>query len=485
MNCYILVQNQILMNKFFSLVILLFCQLTITGQNKLSFQQIRAINNLFEDWNSQEEAGLAIGIIQNQELLFAKGYGMSDLEHQIPFEVTTVADIGSVAKQFTCFGIVLLEQEGKLSFDDDIKKFLSYVPDFGSPITVRHLIHHTSGLREIYTSLYIAGHQDGDLIRQRDVIQLVKHQQELNFPPGEEFLYCNTSYALLAEIIEAVSGQSYEDFLSARIFKPLGMQNTYVMDRQGKIFPNCAESYAKIRSTFIKKYDNCSMYGQGGIYSTIQDMLRWLANYEDPKVGGAAAISQMLQHGILNSGDTLTYAFGLYDKKDEGIRRIYHGGASAGYRSTINWLPEQELGFILMSNRSDFNREKSAQKIIEILLANELKPEPKISNGNKTKTQEVSPPIIEENTTNLQSFEGTYFSEELKTTYTLFVQNGTLKAEHFRLGTFWLSPKTSAKDFFSSRIGEIRFERDEKKAVNAFRVSMDRVRGIKFKKINW
>lgn len=452
------------------------------AQEFLTEGQIEAIDDIFSEWDKTDQPGLAIGIVKNEKLIFSKGYGMANLEHNISFSPNTIADLGSVAKQITDFAIVLLAQQGKLSLDDEISKHLDYVPDFGHPITIRHLVHHTSGLREIYTALYLAGRQNGDLIRQEDVVQLIKNQRELNFKPGDDFLYCNTSYALLAEIIGEVSGTSYESFLQENIFLPLGMNKTYIMDKQGELFPNCADSYARRRGEFVKVYDNCTMVGQGGIYSSLADMAKWLANYQNPKIGGAQAINQMISQGILNNGDTLDYAFGLYNERYKGTQRIFHSGSSAGYRSNLHWLPEFQLGFILLSNRSDLGGAKKAEQLIEILVGDQLDQRLMDSNGEKEESGPITPEMSMEE---LKSLQGQYYSPELQTVYTIVFENESLKAKHFKLGTINLSPKTAAKDFFSSRIGEVRFERNEKEEATAFRVSMDRVRDVKFEKVDF
>jgi len=337
-------------------------------------------------------------------------------------------------------------------------------------------------LREIYTALYIAGRQSGDLLRQDDVINFVKKQSALNFAPGEEFLYCNTAYVLLSEIIEKVSGKSYADFLKEKIFDPLGMENTYVMDRSGKIFPNCSNSYSGSKNTFFNEYDNCSMYGQGGIYSTVEDMMKWLGNFESPRVGSAATISRMQERGILNNGDTLEYAFGVYCDSYRRLKRVSHGGASAGYRSTLSWFPDQDLGFIIMSNGSDFNRKKAANRITNILLADQFKDDD-YGPRRRHSAQPINNKQAVAIQNDFQSLEGTYYSDELETFYTIRYENDLVRAEHFRLGRFILFPKAAARDFFSSKVGESIFERNHLDEVTGLKVTMDRVRDLQFRRV--
>lgn len=437
------------------------------------------IDDLYSKWNRGEQPGCAIGVIKDGAVVFAEGYGLANLEHRIPFTPETISDIGSVAKQITDFGIVLLLQEGKLKLTDDIRKYLPEVPDFGQVIEVQHLIHHTSGLREIYETEAIRGNRGGDAIFQEDVLRLVERQQELNFPPGDQYMYCNTAYALLAEIIERVSETKFEDWMQQRIFEPLGMTDTRIMDVQGEIFPNTADSYYYRRSdnTYTKAFDNSTIRGQGGVYTSLNDMLSWMKNLMDPKLGGKEAMEQMTSCGILNNGDTLDYAFGLTVEDYRDMPSIWHSGSSAGYRSLLYIFPEHDLGIMIKNNSPEVPVLGLLKVVTEHFMGDELGEMPPKSQ------RQVPAEVISLPAEGLKSFAGKYFSPELETYYELYVAEGKLMARNFRQGAFELKPV--GKDSFEGSRGyfrNIRFERSEEGEINGLRVSNGRVLNLLFVK---
>ncbi len=449
----------------------------LVGQKKLSKDQIQQIDAIFSEWNNEDNPGAGVGIVKDGQLIFSKGYGMASLQHKIPFGPNTVADLGSVAKQFTSFAIALLAEEGKLSLDDDIRKYYPEISDFGHKITIRHLVHHTSGLREIYGVFTLQG-WSGPGVRQEDIFHLLRQQKELNFKPGDQYLYCNTSYALLGAIIEKVSGQSFEDFFQSRIFKPLGMNHTYIMDHLGEIFQNGADSYMPTDRGFVESYDNSSMFGQGGFYSNIEDMSKWLANFQEPKVGNKNVMEQILETGKLNSEEELTYAFGLRVGKYRGVKVVEHSGSSAGFRTWMRWCPEQQIGIIIQTNRSDAGQLQAIDKITDILLSDQLGPVPN-SSQNNSKEEVVS--NQEYSSEQLNKFVGTYYSPEIEMVYTFYFDEKEkgLFVKRFRSGSSLLSPSPE-KDFFSTPGMRFKFERDDTGRVISFRVSNGRILNMKF-----
>jgi CubicO group peptidase (beta-lactamase class C family) len=300
--------------------------------------------------------GTVIGVVRDGELVFAGAYGLANIEHGVPMRRETVLDIGSVAKQFTAFAVALLADQGKLSLDEDIRTYLPAVPDFGSTITVRHLVHHMSGLREIYNAKALAGWQPGDGISQGDAQHLTSRMRQLNFEPGSEYLYCNTGYMLLADIVAEASGMTFPEFMEENVFEPVGMTSTTIMSRLGQSIPGAAESYGPEGDDgFVRIFDNSSLFGAGGIYTTVDDLARWMANLGTEAVGGEAVQEQIRERGVLNDGDTLSYAFGLTLGERRGLRTISHGGSSAGYRASFTYLPELDGGVITMSNHAAFD----------------------------------------------------------------------------------------------------------------------------------
>jgi len=265
----------------------------------------RSIDELFDKWNKSDSPGCALVVIKEGKVIYERGYGCANLEYGIPITPSSVFYIASVSKQFTAMSVLLLVQEGKLSLDDDLRKYLAEIPDFGRVITLRHLIHHTSGLRDYEELLAMAGWRMDDVLTREHMLNIVSHQKELNFRPGDEYQYCNTGYCLLAEIVARVSGQSFREFTHANIFEPLGMTNTHFHDDHESIVRNRAYSYRPDGSKSSKNaFNNASVVGGGGMYSTVEDLAKWVGNFDHGRVGGPEVLKQMHERGVLNNGNT-------------------------------------------------------------------------------------------------------------------------------------------------------------------------------------
>ena len=325
-------------------------------------------------FDDERSPGAAVAVVQGGAVVFARGYGSSNLEYGVPITTETVFYIGSVGKQFTAFAIALLADQGRLSLDEEIHTFL---PELGvdQPVTVRQLLHHTSGLRDSFGLLGLAGGRDGDLVTQEIVRDLILRQRGLNFEPGTEFSYSNSNYILLAEIVERVTGDSFRSWMRENVFEPLGMNHTFVGDDHREIIPGRAASYAPEGGGYAKEVRPFSAYGAGGIYSTVGDLAHWLRNFRTAEVGGSAVARQMRERGILANGDTLGYALALFVDEHRGLQRIQHGGALAGYRSFIAYYPEIDAGVVTMGNVSSFNSGGVADNIAEAFFEDAFEPE--------------------------------------------------------------------------------------------------------------
>jgi CubicO group peptidase (beta-lactamase class C family) len=322
------------------------------------------VDALFAEWAKPDSPGCAVAVVRGGRVLYAKGYGMADLEHNVPITPRTVFYVGSVSKQFTAYAVVQLAEQGKLSLDDEARKYLPELHDFGKPVTIRHLIHHTSGLRDYFELLKLAGTREGDLITQKDLLGIIWKQRELNFPPGERHQYSNSNYALLATIVERVAGEPLRDWMAHNVFAPLGMQQTLVCDDHQRIIKDRAWSYRSDPGTmgaFKTVVFPYSGYGAGGIYSTVEDLARWMSNLAKPRAGDERVIRQMLERGRLNSGEKIKYAFALFVDEHRGLKRIGHTGSLAGYRAYVGLFPDQDLGVIVLSNLASFPPGKAMQ----------------------------------------------------------------------------------------------------------------------------
>lgn len=341
------------------------------------------VDSLFAEWNKPGMPGAAVGVVHKGKLVYAKGFGEADLETGAKITPETIFHVASVSKQFTAYGIVLLAQEGKLSLDDDIRKHIPEIPDFGKTITIRHLIHHTSGLRDQWNLLVMAGWQLDDVITKQHVLNLVTRQKELNFEPGSAFTYCNTGYTLLAEIGSRVTKQPFAYWMQRNVFKTLGMSNTQFYDNQEGIVKGRAYSFHRTPGTFgptmfsksILSYGNV---GATSLFTTINDMAKWVDNFRAPQA--QAVMKQMLERGRLTKGDTLPYAFGLMHGTYKGLAYYGHDGADAGFRSSLLYFPKEEYGFIVLSNQAEFNPPKKNLEMADLYLKSfirEEKPAPK------------------------------------------------------------------------------------------------------------
>ena len=350
-----------------NLLLLIFIPVFLPAQ-QLPDSIKQKIDNIFRSFTSTSP-GCAVAVIRNGEPIFEKGYGMANLEYSIPITPQTVFHIASESKQYVAFCMLLLEKEGKLSIDDDIRKHLDYVPDLGHKITIRQLIHHTSGLRDQWQLLANAGWQLDDVITQEHVVKLISKQHALNFKPGEEHLYCNTGYTLMAEIVKKVSGLTLRQYTDKFIFQPLGMKNTHFNDNYQELVRNRAYSYTLSGPRgFQHAVLSYSIVGATSLLTTVQDELKWLHNYETGQVGGKDLIEKMYQVGVLNDGRKLNYAFALVIDKFKGWQQIGHGGGDAGFRTYACRFPEKNLGIVVFSNSGMVNPGGLAQQVAGLFI---------------------------------------------------------------------------------------------------------------------
>ncbi len=340
-------------------------------------------------YDKPDSPGCALGVIKDGKLVYARGYGMGNLEHNIPNGSKMVYDIGSTSKQFAAASVLLLAQQGKLSLDDDARKHIPELPAYQKPITIRHLLHHTSGLRDYLTLFSIAGINFDDTTTEKDALDIIIRQKGLNFTPGDEWLYSNSGYFLLSIIIKRASGKSLAEFAKENIFDPLGMNQTLILDNHKRIVPMRATGYSpRARGGFQIEMSNFEQTGDGAVQTSIEDLSRWDQNFYDPKVGGKAFLEQMHVVGALNNGDQHDYAAGLMISVYKGLRRVSHGGSWAGYRAELARFPDQKFSVACLCNLGVANPSSLAMKVADIYLAEPIKAvEAKITNevGSKAR----------------------------------------------------------------------------------------------------
>jgi len=387
---------------------------------QIGVDQRAKIDSLFLQWDSENSPGATIGIVQGGKLIYTKGYGMGNLDYKIPLSDDSKFYIASTSKQFTAACIALLSIEGKISLDDEIQKYIPELPRYEDKITVRNLIHHTSGLRDYLGLMYLSGKSFEDYFTINDGIKLLTKQMATNFKPGDEYLYSNSGYILLAEIVNRVSGMTIRKYADKNIFQPLGMTNTFFNDDHSQITENRVISYRKQSDTLKRFVQNFDALGDGNLITTINDIYLWDQNFYHNKVGGKEFVDLILTRGTLNNGDTLQYAFGLGHGMYRGLKTVSHGGAFLGFRTQYIRFPEQNFSVIVFSNVSDFNPTAKAYQIANILLKDYLK-----DSSIQEKTSVTSKPIKISNK-KLEEFSALYWNEKDGYSRKIYVKNDTL-----------------------------------------------------------
>jgi CubicO group peptidase (beta-lactamase class C family) len=314
------------------------------------------VDQLMAPFTGDDVPGGVVGVFKDGEVLFAKAYGMANLTHGIPFTTETPSNIGSVSKQFTAFAIVLLESQGKLSLDDEVREHIPELPEFDQPVTLRNLLNHTGGYRELYNTMPISGWGGEEELSREEAIRIVQRQPALQNPPGSEYNYNNTGFILLATTVERVSGQTFPEWMQENVFGPLGMDHTTVKAEHGQVIPHAAQGYVRDDDgNYREARDLAASYGAGGIYTTVGDLAKWLRNFHEPTVGSSVVIARLVERGVLTSGDTMGYALGIGVGERNGLRRISHGGADVAHRAQLMYFPEIDAGVASLSNNGSFS----------------------------------------------------------------------------------------------------------------------------------
>jgi CubicO group peptidase (beta-lactamase class C family) len=363
----------------------------------------KKIDALFKQWDNSKSPGCAIGIVRNDSVIYAKCFGMANLEYSIPVTTKTMFEMGSISKQFTAYCIMLLAHEGKLNLDEDIHKYLPWLADFGKKITIKNLLFHTSGIRDQDQLLYIAGTREEDLITQEQLIKLLSKQQTLNFDPGEQYMYSNSGYTLLGEIVRSVTGKSLRKFADSVIFKPMRMTSTHFHDDYTEVIVNRAYPYQDENKIGIV---NSSSVGAKGLYTNLEDMSKWAMNFCDQKGATRPIIELMMQKGKLSTGyGTECYGAGIVIDDYRGLKVYGHNGINGGYHSVINFFPKIKMGFIVFSNLGNFDMDDKIMQMNGLFIKD---PAPEKANA----AIKIAADSILKDTASVKPFLGWYMSDD-------------------------------------------------------------------------
>jgi CubicO group peptidase (beta-lactamase class C family) len=336
--------------------------------------QTRRADSLFAEFNRDDSPGLAVAVVRDGRVVFAKGYGLANLEHRIPITPSTVFDVASVSKQFTGLAVAMLVHQGRIALSDDIRKYIPELQVMPKPITVDHLLHHTSGMRDWPGTLTLAGWRYDDVISFDQILTMAYHQRTLNFEPGSEYMYSNTGYNLLAEMVKRVTGQSFRAWTDVTLFKPLGMTSSVFRDDHQLVVPRRALGYTRASAPggWRAVTNNLTALGSSSLMSSADDMARWLINFDSARVGGAGPMALMRTRGVLNDGSQIPYAFGISHGTYRGAPTLSHSGSWAAFVSFLVHFPQQRAGVVVLANTPSVNTARAAYALSDVFLGDAL-----------------------------------------------------------------------------------------------------------------
>jgi CubicO group peptidase (beta-lactamase class C family) len=451
-----------------------------------------AVDEVFADVAKPGSPGCTVAVGRGGKLLYAKGYGLANIEQNVPLTPESVFDIGSTSKQFSAASILLLEKQGKLSVNDDIRKYIPELPDYGKKITILNLLNHTSGLRDYLVLFELAGVNTDSVTTDEEALALIARQKALNFDPGTEWLYSNSGFFLLSVIVKRASGQSLREFAAENIFQPLNMSHTLYRDSHTLLVPNRALAYDPVEKGPGYRFDVSyfEQTGDGAVHTSVGDLLKWDENFYTAQVGGKPFLAELQEPGKLDNGKSLDYAKGLFISKYRGLNTVSHGGSWGGYRAELLRFPDQHFSVVCLCNRSDLSTERRAKQVADIYLASVLKdkePKKEEDDDEQPKNRPEVPVAAQE----LKKLSGDYWSDELGVAYRLQFVNGKLVLDKILAGGIPRSGDSAGKAFIP--VGknefqmtgsgfEIRFQLDAAGQPTSFTLDAGRTKGMIFKR---
>jgi CubicO group peptidase (beta-lactamase class C family) len=413
-----------------SLAVLVGVAGTVVAPRAGAQSQAARVDSIF-GFASDSTPGCAVAAARDGTVLYTAGYGLADLENRVRITPQTTFYLASVSKQFTAAAINLLVLDGRLSLSDDVRKYVPEVPDFGRTITIGHLLHHTSGLRDYLTLFSLAGLNDFP-ITNGDFLAMVGRQQALNFPPGQQYSYSNTGYVLLGLVVERVTGKSLRAFAQERIFGPLGTSSTQFRDRHTTLIPRRASAYASGPRGYTLSVPYFDVVGDGGLFSSVEDLTRWEANFWAPRVGGEAWLQATRTRGRLADGTPIAYGAGLAFNTYRGDSIVEHGGGLGGYNTQILRFPHRHFSVVVLCNSFAVPASTLARRVADVYLGDILAPMP-----GAVATQPARPPAVAARVSgrpgtasgsdDLVRYTGIFFSDESMLVRRIAVDSGRLR----------------------------------------------------------
>jgi CubicO group peptidase (beta-lactamase class C family) len=450
-----------------------------------------AVDKIFAGFAKPASPGCAVGVYRDGKMIYAKGYGLANLEQNVSITPKTLFDIGSTSKQFTAASILLLEKQGKLSLNDDVRKYIPELPDYGKKITILHLLNHTSGLRDYLTLMELAGINTDNVTTDEDALWFVARQKALNFDPGSEWLYSNTGFFLLSVIVKRISGKTLREFAAENIFTPLKMSDTQFRDDHTQLIPNRALAYEpkENKDGYTLDVSYFEQTGDGAVHTSVEDLLKWDENFYTGQIGGKAFLAEIQEQARLNNGKLLEYAKGLSIENYRGLRTVRHGGSWGGYRAELLRFPEQHFSVACLCNAGNADPEKRAEQTAEVYLAKLMKAsEQEKKDQVEKKTEENSLSASQ-----LGPYAGDFYSQELGVVYQLRISKdkltitaildagGVPKLNGFSRNAFRCTGDSKFNLTGTSVI--LHFSKDPTGIVNGFILDDGRTKGMQFQRM--
>ena len=448
-----------------------------------------SIDSLFSAFSSASP-GCAIGVVRDGEPVLSVGYGMADLEHGVPFTPGSVCYLASVSKQFTALTTLLLADEGKLALDQRVKSIIPELPDCARDINIRHLLTHTSGLRDYGALGYLSGFRSDHPYSEDDIIRFVSRHESLDFEPGQEFMYCNTGYVLLSMIVKSVTGQTLDEVARERIFDPLGMKVSRFQHDHSALIADKAHRYVRRDGAWHTSNSMLDVVGDGGMYSSVEDMLLWMKNFERPTVG-EQALKLMQTEAMLDNGKGTGYGMGLGPVQCGGLRGVGHSGNLAGYRTMFLAFPSERTSIVVLCNNGAEEAPRLAQRVAEVLLSSRMDSPPEASPTSRETSREspaIDPTPLGAVTSDQASdgdLVGDYESRELGKTYSVVSGPEGLTIVAGGLPAHQLRSVGDDRMRFGNTDIEIRFHRDPDRKPTGFSLSSSagRVKNLRFSRL--
>lgn len=453
-------------------------------------KKMAAVDEVFEDLTTAGSPGCALGVYRDGKIVYSKGYGLANLELNVPITPRSVFDIGSTSKQFSAASILLLEKRGKLSVNDDLRKYIPELPDYGQKITILHLLNHTSGLRDYLTLMDLAGINTDSVTTDEDALQIIVRQKALNFAPGSDWLYSNTGFFLLSVIVKRVSGKTLREFATENIFTLLEMTHTQYRDDHTALIENRALAYdpKEKGGGYALNVSYFEQTGDGAVHTSVEDLLKWDENFYSAQVGGKEFLAELQEQGKLNSGKVLDYAKGLRIADYRGLRTVSHGGSWGGYRAELLRFPEQHFSVACLCNLGTANPSRRAHEVADVYLGSLMKSKEEKKKAKEKREKEKNEIVLTGE--QLNGYSGDYWSDELGVAYRLGVVDSKLKIvvlvdaagfPHTGNVPGKAFEPTAANDFEMEGAGlAIHFLRDQQQSVKGFTLDAGRTRGMIF-----